>query len=343
MGGQFGRGRVLFTLAIATVGCDVEEGRATEPQTSPQGGACEVEAEDLLACTDDDCDLDAHAQALSDCSVGDKTDGQGQSQFGWIEDLQRKLAEKAEACFDAQNTGCLKNVYYALAAGAKVKGMHNAAAMMWNFLQCDYDPATIGADALQADASVAYAMDDARALVWQAGEDMVAQRHGDGHYPVSVPAMSVSADSADIWYAMGRFHVSGEGTVTLEGGAVKYVTISYRATDRYDWHAGLSASGSEAGVSDFQDAWAAYLVDGGVACEFDMIGEWWETVHDSPFGTSPGGSPPDRGDCCQDNGTPGCSDESCEEVVCDHDPLCCSQGWDSACAEAAESFTACRC
>ena len=52
---------------------------------------------------------------------------------------------------------------------------------------------------------------------------------------------------------------------------------------------------------------------------------------------------PDAGDCCADNGTPGCNDESCCESVCSYDPWCCVNGWDDICAGEAEDDTNCDC
>ena len=42
----------------------------------------------------------------------------------------------------------------------------------------------------------------------------------------------------------------------------------------------------------------------------------------------------DDGDCCEDNGTPGCNVNTVEECVCEADPLCCSLGWDALCVVA---------
>ena len=47
------------------------------------------------------------------------------------------------------------------------------------------------------------------------------------------------------------------------------------------------------------------------------------------------------GDCDVANGTPGCSDLSCEDLVCAADPFCCDVEWDQICADAA--IAACDC
>lgn len=46
------------------------------------------------------------------------------------------------------------------------------------------------------------------------------------------------------------------------------------------------------------------------------------------------------GDCCLANGTPGCGDEECNDIVCGLDPTCCSDTWDTVCAAEAEASCA---
>ncbi len=46
-------------------------------------------------------------------------------------------------------------------------------------------------------------------------------------------------------------------------------------------------------------------------------------------------------DCCFANGTPGCSDINCQNIVCAIDPFCCSSGWDALCASTAEANCDC--
>ncbi|MBQ72529.1 MAG: hypothetical protein CMJ67_06445 [Planctomycetaceae bacterium] len=42
--------------------------------------------------------------------------------------------------------------------------------------------------------------------------------------------------------------------------------------------------------------------------------------------------PCDPGDCCVPNGSPGCNDDPCMEIVCSMIPDCCEIAWDSTCA-----------
>ncbi len=41
---------------------------------------------------------------------------------------------------------------------------------------------------------------------------------------------------------------------------------------------------------------------------------------------------PGTGNCCFNNGTPGCTDCGCCDLVCSLDPFCCEVSWDSNCA-----------
>jgi len=42
---------------------------------------------------------------------------------------------------------------------------------------------------------------------------------------------------------------------------------------------------------------------------------------------------PGAGDCFSSNGTPGCEDEACCQLVCAGDPFCCDTSWDGLCAD----------
>jgi hypothetical protein len=47
---------------------------------------------------------------------------------------------------------------------------------------------------------------------------------------------------------------------------------------------------------------------------------------------------PPCGDCLEDNGTPGCENGACTDIVCGIDPFCCDTFWDSLCADEAAEF-----
>lgn len=46
----------------------------------------------------------------------------------------------------------------------------------------------------------------------------------------------------------------------------------------------------------------------------------------------------DSGDCYENNGTPGCSDENCCLLVCDLDDYCCKETWDDSCVSYANEL-----
>ena len=44
---------------------------------------------------------------------------------------------------------------------------------------------------------------------------------------------------------------------------------------------------------------------------------------------------PGAGDCVTENGTPGCDDDACCQIVCTEDPVCCVTEWDVLCVQEA--------
>lgn len=49
---------------------------------------------------------------------------------------------------------------------------------------------------------------------------------------------------------------------------------------------------------------------------------------------------PGQGNCCSPNGTVGCEDPTCCNIVCGNDPFCCDTEWDATCAIIAEDLCA---
>ncbi len=52
----------------------------------------------------------------------------------------------------------------------------------------------------------------------------------------------------------------------------------------------------------------------------------------------PAGPCPGSGDCCTENGTPGCSDFECCDLICFFDPSCCDFEWGRDCADLASDL-----
>lgn len=46
-------------------------------------------------------------------------------------------------------------------------------------------------------------------------------------------------------------------------------------------------------------------------------------------------------DCCSAHGTPGCTNETCEQTICTLDPYCCNVAWDATCVTEANAEAAC--
>ncbi len=88
---------------------------------------------------------------------------------------------------------------------------------------------------------------------------------------------------------------------------------------------------------------AAALADG--ACSdcmsVDLCGDGVQNGDE--IGVDCGGSscpicPAGTGDCFTSNGTPGCNDAVCQDIICSADPFCCDISWDGICASAAQNL-----
>ena len=63
----------------------------------------------------------------------------------------------------------------------------------------------------------------------------------------------------------------------------------------------------------------------------------WDQICANAAITSCKGGGGGAGDCCVANGSPGCEDSSCQDLICDADPYCCQTDWDQICSDAANS------
>ncbi len=77
-------------------------------------------------------------------------------------------------------------------------------------------------------------------------------------------------------------------------------------------------------VIPMSTAWPniAAAIDNQTNCNYQLCGQV------EPCG-------PGSGPCDQPNGTPGCNDVACCELICGQDPFCCDTEWDQICADAA--------
>ncbi len=324
----------LSVIALLA-GCDESGGRASgiPGAGTPVGEDCGLSAELLLECGSEDCDLTALRAELSACDGSPKADD-SESGGSWMDQVQGALVDKARSCFEARDASCLENVYFAMAAGGKVKGYHAAASMLYNFLTCGDDPKALDLEIVQKDPGV----EDAVAQFEQEATDEAQQYLGDGTAGATIElASKLTVGTGDLWYAMGTFTMEASGYVEVDNGAIERLTLDYVARDRYDWHPGAEAEGDE-GIGKFKDEWAQFLVDEGVACEFDMRTEWSADVGESGNAPTPTGP-----SCCSAHGDKGCGDTTCQDLVCDSDPECCASGWEGFCVARASTFTSCGC
>jgi hypothetical protein len=326
-------------LAGVLAGCE-----ANEVEPAQVDDDCEQSADALAECVDASCDLEELEAMLAACQVDDKSDGIGDTFREWMQRIQAKLAGKAKACYDARDAACLERVYWALAAGAKLKGMPNAAAMMWNFLSCGDDPAEIDPDAVQADKNAKSVIATHDTHAWEQAE-VLASEGADGSHMLALAGVSTPADSADLWYGMGTFSIRAEATVRIAGSAVERIDLSYTAYDRYDWHPGAQAGGDAEGVNTFEDEWAQFLVDEGAACEFEMRSQWMATLTEKPEPPmlDVDDLPRNDGECCEPHGGLGCEVGDCQAAVCVVDPYCCESEWEAFCVMQAATFDECGC
>ena len=269
-------------IAVGVAGCDEQPmsrgddlgSTLSEPDDDP----CDGLAERIAECADDQgCDLEALQVEFEVCTASGKADGPIEWIEGEVDRLKQSLVTRAEACYDDRDADCLWWTYWSLAAGAKVLRLPTASSNMFNFLHCGDNPVVLDAEALQADASVAYMEDAFLDSAWCQGMAM-AEMQPDLTTTLTVPGNVIAADSSDIWYGLGNFTISGEATIVITGGRVEQVELTTTVYDVYDWHAGLVADGDSEVAAGFKDEWAAWLVEQGEACEFEMGAEWTQTV-----------------------------------------------------------------
>ncbi|MGB1251936.1 MAG: RHS repeat-associated core domain-containing protein [Candidatus Promineifilaceae bacterium] len=194
----------------------------------------------------------------------------------FAEDLADALVSQMEEAYENGDARTLWTRYTALIAGARAKGYTLAAKMMTKFLYGNGDDVFIDpADILQDNNARSAYETLHEAMVDSAIQDAIA--NGPGDYTFEGIQL-VRAESNDLWYAMGSFHIHSTAQISVTEGAngelIVDVRTSYTIEDGYNWHGGLDAGGGEAGISTIRDEWAMYLVEEGFAREFVMHSSW---------------------------------------------------------------------
>lgn len=78
-----------------------------------------------------------------------------------------------------------------------------------------------------------------------------------------------------------------------------------------------------------------------IVCEIDpscCVIEWDQQCVEQAMPICSAPNCPGEGNCSESNGTPGCNDEFCCNIICEIDPLCCYVDWDLNCANAASEL-----
>jgi len=147
----------------------------------------------------------------------------------------------------------------------------------------------------------------------------------------------------------------GTGTAASSFWATWFISEDITVTTAdYEWAfhevpAGLAPGQTGAGFGDI--AWpdeAPYNVPGQIyyiAVMADDLNDVAESNETNNWGGTfavvlAGGDTgcPGTGLCCEENGTPGCQNTSCCELVCTAEPLCCNLGWVQACVDLAQDL-----
>ncbi|MEX1365774.1 MAG: hypothetical protein AB1Z98_21785 [Nannocystaceae bacterium] len=269
------------SMATSTLGCDQPASGRSDGLTSlPTADPCDGLAERVAECAEDEgCAIEDLEAEFAMCTAGGKADGPLDALEDKIDELKQSLVDRAAGCYEDEDASCLWWTYWSLAAGAKVLRMPTASSNMFNFLYCDEDPLQLRADDIRADPAVARTEEAFIDQVWCQGLAL-AQTEPELTTTVTIPGTVIAADDTDIWYGLGHFTISADAEVEIAQGRVVRVIMTTTVFDIYDWHAGLAAGGDDEAVAGFQDAWAAWLVDQGEACEFEMGTEWSETFWD---------------------------------------------------------------
>ncbi|MHC4991907.1 MAG: hypothetical protein ACYTGC_13100, partial [Planctomycetota bacterium] len=122
-------------------------------------------------------------------------------------------------------------------------------------------------------------------------------------------------------------------------GTTYYVRISGFADNTGDYVLDLSCEGQGAvGACCFPDG---SCVDGLAQGECTGQGGVYQGDGSDCGGVQcPTGPCPGEGDCCAEggNGTPGCDDAECCNLICAIDPFCCDVSWDGICANEAQDL-----
>ncbi len=202
---------------------------------------------------------------------------------GPAERLKRRLAARAERAYEAGDVRGLKRVYEVLALGGRLRGYRLASGNLRHFLHGKGEARRIASGPIRRDPAVRAAMKGLRAEMLAAAR---ARAGAEGRFAVESRRVVVKAERADVYYALGSFHLSARAEVEVvrgaEGRRRLRTVVRWRMDDRYDWHPDEGTAADPVGVPGlFRDRWGAMLVERGEAHDFDVHAEWSERGYSS--------------------------------------------------------------
>ena len=132
----------------------------------------------------------------------------------------------------------------------------------------------------------------------------------------------------------GTLYSEFDGVVFIVGGIANCAPVVLGDTGA---SSGCKSNGAASAVVDAPGTYVVFVANAGFAGNPCGSGNTYtlEITCEDGGDPPPGPCNPDAGDCCSANGTPGCNDEACCELICGQDPFCCESSWDGICAAAA--------
>jgi hypothetical protein len=234
-------------------------------------------------------------------------------------------------------------------------GATHSVAQSLTLLEPDYTaselPSRIGAAGLACSPGGAwgeyvYIVDSAAGMIERIDfDDNVTTFAGPFSFPVGLAfGPGPANDFGDLLY-VGDFGKSALSTVNSGGSITPFnsfpgpgdLTFDRSGTYGTELFCASTLAGSIYEVSSagssalFSGAASAYL-------SFGPGGGWGGGLYSTDRHGSVSGT-----DCCFDNGTPGCSDATCQSLVCGTNPFCCLGPWNQTCANLALGEAGCAC
>jgi hypothetical protein len=198
-----------------------------------------------------------------------------------VENYLEKLRTQAENCYNDNNSLCVWEAYFELAAFAPAFGYKYSSDHLFNFLfkGGDIEYVSFGGRGKKPSLWV-FSDSHVRKPLRQETKEMWTRIHLDvlsgkskGHVKTDMSEVGYPGQRTDLWYALGNFYVYIEADYEVSGCYDVLVKPTYYFYDNYDWHPNLGAGGGVGGLGGFKDEWAKSLVPT-YAKEYEITGSW---------------------------------------------------------------------